>query len=190
MVRLTNRFGRYCWDNACVFGVIYAWKECFIPMPDETDSSDSESSYFKEFKSWLLLDYPGERNPKKALTLFTQEFQPPGSVDVGNATQDASLFFEAMNGDLDPYNPVEEFQWMQPIAQERFSINRYRCHGGGPRGLDPSPPQILKFWLIPPWKYEVGVKCPSLPKKNPPSQWNKFSSILVKISNLCALMRL
>ena len=143
MVRLENRYGRYCWHNACIFATIHLWKTCKIPMPKEGARHSSGSSYFGIFQSWLTLERSVERSPVLALQHFTREFLPANSPQVGNATQDASLFFQALSGDLrHPNIPLAEFDWMQPISQERWWTNRcLKCFEFPGDTPPPLPPQ-------------------------------------------------
>ena len=126
MVRLQNKYGRFCWHNACAFMTIHCWKICKIPIPEAQESENSDTTYLGEFLSWLRLTTSEERCPKQALACFTQEFLPEGSAPVANATQDAIMFFQALNGELkdDPNAALQEFNWMQPMSQQTTWTNR------------------------------------------------------------------
>ena len=65
------------------------------------------------------------RSPYESLAMFTRDYLPNNSEDVRARTQDARMFFQAMAGEMRfGVDPVPEFDFMQPILQKRWTINR------------------------------------------------------------------
>ena len=86
-------------------------------MPEMPDTGNS---YLNHFMEWLRIDTSELKSPYQALGLFSREFLPNNHEDVRATTQDARLFFHCMAGGS-KFNgtPLQEFDFMQPIHQER-----------------------------------------------------------------------
>ena len=130
-------------------------------MPEEQESQSTGITYFGEFLSWLKLERSAKRSPVRALECFTREFMPEGSAPVANATQDASIFFQALAGELtETTTAMPQFDWMQPISQENSWTNRcmkcFKFQGDRPPPKDPERNSMFRLELpITPGKDET-----------------------------------
>ena len=124
MIRLENPDGKFCWHNSAVFACIYLWRQCKIAIPEAPTTATAEN-YFQHFCQWLRFDRNELRSPHESLAMFTRDYLPNNSEDVRARTQDARMFFQAMAGEMRfGVDPVPEFDFMQPILQKRWTINR------------------------------------------------------------------
>ena len=106
--------------NACIFSITHLWRLCKLNIPEMPEMPDTGNSYLNHFMKWLRIDTSELKSPYQALGLFSREFLPNNHEDVRATTQDARLFFNCMAGES-KFNgtPLQEFDFMQPIHQER-----------------------------------------------------------------------